>query len=70
MCDGMSLQTYKPVADEQSLECELQLSPARCFTDSTVALCWIKGTDKSWKPFVQNCVDEIRKLTLPEFWKH
>ena len=54
----------------QSLECELQLSPARCFTDSTVALCWIKGTDKSWKPFVQNRVDEIRKLTPPESWKH
>ena len=54
----------------QSLECELKLSQARCFTDSTVALCWIKGTDKSWKPFVQNRVDEIRKLTPPESSKH
>ena len=54
----------------QSLECELQLSPARCFMDSTVALCWIKGTDKGWKPFVQNCVDEIKGLRPPESWKH
>lgn len=25
-----------------------------CFTDSTIVLHWIKGTDKCWKPFVQN----------------
>ena len=27
----------------KSLECDLQLSPPRCFSDSTVALCWIKA---------------------------
>jgi hypothetical protein len=46
------LLTRLMVSITHSLECELQLSPPRCFTDSTVALCWIKGTDKSWKPFV------------------
>ena len=30
----------------------------------------IKGTDKTWKPFVQNWVNEIRKLTSTELWKH
>ena len=36
-----------------------------CYTDSTVALHWIRGTIKEWKPFVQNRVNEIRqKITL------
>ena len=59
-----------PSSITQALECELQLSPPCCFTDSTVTLCWSKGTDKTWKPFVQNCVDEIRKLVPPDSWKH
>ena len=54
----------------QSLSCELQLSSPQCFTDSTVALYWIKGTDKTWKSFVQNRVIEIRKLIPPDFWMH
>ena len=54
----------------QSLEQELQLSPSRCFTDSTVALCWIKGAERTWKPFVQNRANEIRKLTQIDSWRH
>ena len=54
----------------QSLENELPLLPPRCFTDSVVTLYWIKGTDKTWKPFVQNRVNEIRRLVLPEVWRH
>ena len=54
----------------ESLECELTLSPPRCFTDSTVSLCWIKGSDKTWKAFVQNRVTEIRKLIPPDSWNH
>ena len=56
--------------DDKSLEGELQLSPPRCFTDSTVALCWIKWTDKTWKPFVQNRVDEIRRAIPTGCWHH
>jgi hypothetical protein len=54
----------------ESLRDELPLSLPRCYTDSTVALCWIKGSDKTWKPFVQNRVDEIRKLVPTDSWKH
>ena len=54
----------------QSLGSEMPLSPPRCFTDSTVSLCWIKGVDKIWKVFVQNRVNEIRKLTTPDSWSH
>ncbi|XP_065903771.1 uncharacterized protein [Dysidea avara] len=41
-----------------------------CFTDSKVALCWIRGLEKDWKPFVQNRVNEIRKLVPIECWHH
>ena len=54
----------------KSLEIELQLSVPCCFTDSTVALSWTRRTDKSWKPFVQNRVNEIRSLLSPSRWKH
>ena len=36
----------------QSLHDELQLVLRHCFTDSTVSVCCIKRTDKTWKPFV------------------
>ncbi len=41
-----------------------------CYTDSTVALYWIRGTDKDWKPFVNNRVVEIRNLVSPGHWSH
>lgn len=41
---------------------EIALSEPTCFTDSKVSLYWMKGTDKEWKPFVQNRVNEIRRL--------
>ena len=41
-----------------------------CYTDSTVALHWIKGTCKEWKQFVQNRVNEISQKTPPELWNH
>ena len=50
----------------QSFENELKLLPPRCFTDSKVALYWIQGIDKEWKPFVQNRVTEIRSLIHPD----
>ena len=40
------------------------------FTDSTVALYWIKGTSKERRPFVQNRVNEIREKTHPDLWHH
>ena len=41
-----------------------------CYTDSQVALGWIKGVDRDWKPFVQNRVDEIRRLVPAQGWRH
>ena len=42
----------------------------RCYTDSQVALCWITGTTKEWKPFVNNRVMEIRRRVPPSQWSH
>ena len=53
-----------------ALESELCLSDSFCFSDSMVAVYWIKGTEKVWKPFVQNRVSEIRSLLPPSQWSH
>ena len=42
----------------------------KCFTDSQVALYWILGSDKEWKPFVQNRVTEIRRNVHSKCWHH
>ena len=42
----------------------------KCYTDSQVALYWIRGKDKEWKPFVQNRVNEIRRNVHPDLWNH
>ena len=53
-----------------AIESEVQLQKHCCFTDSKVALYWIKGTTKEWKPFVENRVNEVRKLVPAECWRH
>ena len=41
-----------------------------CWTDSEVALCWIKGKCRRWKPWVENRVVKIRKVVDCEDWNH
>ena len=38
------------------LEPEINLDEPMCYTDSQVALCWIKGVTKQWKQFLENCI--------------
>ena len=54
----------------ECLATRLTLEAPRCFTDSQIALFWIKGTTKDWKPFIQNRVNEIRRLVPTECWDH
>ena len=35
-----------------------------CWSDSKVALCWIKGKEKSWKAWVENRVVSIRSVVF------
>ena len=53
-----------------ALESEIQVSTTSCYTDSQVALYWIRGEDKDWKPFIQNRVKEIRSLVPANCWSH
>ena len=53
-----------------ALASEVDLKESHCYTDSKVALYWIMGTEKEWKPFVENRVTEIRRLVPPTSWSH
>ncbi|GBL74022.1 hypothetical protein AVEN_230937-1 [Araneus ventricosus] len=47
----------------------LEDAPICCWSDSVNALYWIKGKE-NWGTFVNNRVQEIRRLTNPEDWKY
>ena len=42
----------------------------RCWTDSMIALGWIRGEPQRWKQFVANRVTEIQSVTAPSDWSH
>lgn len=58
------------VSVRTAIEPEISISGTTCFTDSKVALYWIRGTDKEWKLFVQKRVNEIRRLLPFDCWRH
>ncbi|KRY10067.1 hypothetical protein T12_5752 [Trichinella patagoniensis] len=41
-----------------------------CWSDSRVALAWIKGAPARWKPFVANRVQEIQESVSPQCWRY
>ena len=45
----------------EALATVIDVQIGSCFTDSKVALYWIKGQGKQWKQFVQNRVTDIRQ---------
>ncbi|GFT81785.1 uncharacterized protein TNCV_4336381 [Trichonephila clavipes] len=47
----------------------LENVPIYCWSDSVNALYWIKRKE-NWGTFVNNRVQEIHRLTNPEYWKH
>ena len=53
-----------------SLKSTLPPVEIRCYTDSQVALYWIQGIHKEWKPFVEDRVNEIRRNVNPNLWSH
>ncbi|KAL5516728.1 hypothetical protein EMCRGX_G002134 [Ephydatia muelleri] len=52
----------------KAVQPELIFDRMVCFTDSKIALYWIRGFSKEWKQFVQNRVDEIRTLVAMDSW--
>ena len=55
---------------EKVLKEEMELVPTVCFTDSRVALGWVKQSKREWKQFVENRVSEIRSLMPLKSWYH
>ena len=45
-------------------------TPYRCWSDSMIALGWLRGDPNRWKQFVSNRVSEIQKLTDVKNWFH
>ena len=41
-----------------------------CWSDSEVALCWVKGKEKCWKPWVENRVVSIKSIIGKDSWYH
>ena len=58
------------VSVHNSLQHQITHLNMRCYTDSQVALYWIRDKDKEWKPFIQNRVNEIRRNVHPNLWYH
>ena len=44
--------------------------PVYCWSDSEVAICWIRGVKKEWRPWVENRVNVIRTKTPIGQWRH
>ena len=53
-----------------ALASELNLECPTCYSDSIVALCWIKNLSQDWKQFVDNQVTVIRSAVPAQHWKH
>ncbi|KAL9977059.1 hypothetical protein ACROYT_G014423 [Oculina patagonica] len=43
--------------------------PTVLWSDSTTALCWIKN-ERVWKQYIAQRVEEIRRLTPKDLWRH
>ncbi|CAB4030027.1 integrase core domain, partial, partial [Paramuricea clavata] len=46
----------------------VELDEIFCWSDSEVALSWIRGKERSWEPWVENRVVTIRKVVDRERW--
>lgn len=46
----------------------VELDEIFCWSDSEVALSWIRGKERSWEPWVENRVVAIRKVVDRDRW--
>ncbi|UYV82753.1 hypothetical protein LAZ67_22000737 [Cordylochernes scorpioides] len=49
---------------------KLPLDEFHLWTDSQIALCWIKSDPKRWKKFISHRVMKIQQLTELKYWGH
>ena len=48
----------------------IRIAGVQAWSDSTVALCWIRGNVSRWKTFVANRVSEIIQIVPAKHWDH
>lgn len=65
-----ALLLSKVITSIAALETEISLHDPVCFTDSKASLYWIQGINHEWKQFVENRVNTIRSLVLPQHWRY
>ncbi|KRY05585.1 hypothetical protein T03_10243, partial [Trichinella britovi] len=51
-------------------ELSLKIDEIVCWSDSEVALSWIKSPAVKWKSFVRNRVESIQQLTEASVWRY
>ncbi|KRZ54428.1 hypothetical protein T02_13454 [Trichinella nativa] len=49
---------------------DLPIRSCFCWSDSSVALCWIRSNAQRWKPFVSNRVRDIQEIISPDSWRY
>ena len=58
------------LASFAKISLELTDAEVSCYTDSTIALHWIKGNNEKYKPFVANRIATIQDIVPPKQWYH
>ena len=48
----------------------IEYSSIHYYSDSTIALSWIKSHPSKWKTFVANRVSDIQSVSSPDQWHH
>ncbi|UYV80978.1 hypothetical protein LAZ67_19002335 [Cordylochernes scorpioides] len=67
LCAALLLsQLYRSIVES----IKLPLDEVRLWTDSQIALCWIKSDPNRWKKFISHRVMKIQQLTELKYWGH
>ena len=53
-----------------ALKRRVSIDSVYCWSDSEIALCWMKRREKCWKPRVENRVVSIRNIIDKDSWYH
>ena len=53
---------------KKALPVEVNITKFVCWSDSKVALWWIKSVNKNWKVWVENILTEIRENIQVDCW--
>jgi hypothetical protein len=53
----------------EDIKGRIKLDNIICWSDSEVAMCWIRGKEMSWEPWVENRVVSIRNVVDRDSWR-